>query len=543
VTAPALATDSVTSTTRSQARQARATLRTERRWAWGSGGLAALATAIIAAPGLNNEFFRDEAVTADVAARTPGQVVDLLGTIDVGHALLYSLVSVLPIDSASPWQVRLVSLLPVMAAGAILAVWSSISLGRLAGVLVALTWPLLPATVGVGLYARDYGLATLFAVLSTLALVVGLMRPNSSEGLARRVWWGYTTALVLMVYSNLFALFLLPAHAVAIVLLRRERRDALVAWAKSSCIAVAACLPLVVSVARQPDPISWVAPPLLRDLVIIPNRILGGSGYGTNEAPAGAAVFSVLLLALCTWAVVRTLRAWLHDREQQDIVGVTVVVATAWLLVPVVCSVLVSLERPVFVARYLWFVAPAVVLLLATLPRSTNMAAGVQPDEGQTLTLRRFIARWGWVAAVPLVVLVAGAGPRAGLLATQGEVDYRGVVTYLSAEARTGDVIVSDDPSYNFLRSGLESAAGGALPVRDVLVARTGVERGDIPAEEFPEEAWGPLLAGSERVWVVANAGDQPGPRESAAQAGRERVEDRRFDGLILRLYTSGRAN
>jgi len=543
VTSPALAPDSITSTARSQARQARAARRTERRWAWGSAGLAALATAIIAAPGLNNELFRDEAVTADVAARTPGQVLDLLGTIDVGHALLYSLVNVLPIDSGSPWQVRLVSLLPVVAAGAILAAWASSFLGRSSGLLVALTWPLMPATVGVSLFARDYGLATLFALLSTLALVGGLMRPPGSDGLARRVWWGYVAALVLMVHCNLFALFLLPAHAVAVFLLRRDRRDAVMAWVRSSAIAVAACLPLVVAIARQPDPISWVAPPLLRDLVIIPNRILGGSGYGTDEAPSGAAVLTVLLLALCAWAVIRTLREWLHHREQQDIAVVTVVLATAWLLVPVVCSALVSLERPVFVARYLWFIAPAVVLLLATLPRATRRAVGAQPDGPGRLTKRGSLAQWWWVAAVPLVVLVAGAGPRAGLLAPQGEVDYRGAVTYLAASARPGDVFVSDDPSYNFLRSGLGAAAGGVLPVRDVLVARTGAERGDISAEEFPQEAWGRLLANSDRVWVVAKPGDEPGPREAAVQAGRERVEDRRFDGLILRLYAASKTN
>lgn len=536
MTSPSLAPDPTTSG-RAQARQARAVRRTRQVWAWGSGLAAGVLTALVAAPGLNNEFFRDEAVTADAAARTPGQILDLVGTLDVGHTLLYLIVSVLPIDPSSVAQVRIVALVPVMLAGALLAAWTSMALGRAAGVLTALTWPLMPATVGVALYARDYGLATLFAVLASLALIGGLTGRAAAGGSARRVWWGYTAAVIVMVWANLFALLLLPAHALAVFLLRRDRREAVLAWGRSVALAVVACVPLVLLVARQPDPINWVAPPLLRDLIIIPNRIIGGAAYGTNDAPSGAGLLTLCLLALVVVALARTVLPWVRGRRITVIDDVTVVVAGAWLIVPIATAALVSLERPIFVARYLWFVAPAVVLLLATLARRPSLDAGqVSAEQGASpRSLRR--SAWVWGLGVPLMVLLVGAAPRSGLLATEGAVDYRGAVAFIAERAQPGDVVVDDDPSYLFARSGLEAAAGGTLPARDVLVVRSGAERGDIPPEEYPEDVWPEVLEPSDRVWVVTNDRPDAGPREAIAEQGRDRVEDENFGGLVVRLY------
>jgi hypothetical protein len=379
----------------------------------------------------------------------------------------------------------------------------------------------------------------LFAVIASILLIRHLSAPEA-PGTSLRPWWGYVAAIALMVWCNLFALLLLPAHALAVIAITRQWRGRTLAWLASAGAALLACLPLLVLVLRQPDPINWVAPPLLSDLIIIPNRIIGGSAYGTNEAPSGAAAFTVLILVLCVVAAARVLIPWLRHRGVADAAVVTAVVSASWLIVPVLCSALVSLERPVFVARYLWFVAPAAVLLLATLASAVaSNPASAAVSGRRAAPARNSMRPWLWVVVVPVVVLIAGAGPRQGLLETQGGVDYRGTVAFLAEAARPGDVLVSDDPGYNFTRSGLESAAGGPLPIDDVLVARTGVERGDIPAEEFPEEDWEGLLADAERVWVIANPGDEPGPREALAIQGRERVEDLRFDGLILRLYQS----
>ncbi len=522
---------------RRRARSERDDQRRARRWAVATGVTAAALTAVVAAPGLDNEFFRDEAVTADVAGRSLSQVLDLVGTIDVGHTLLYALVSALPLDPTSVAQIRLVSLIPIMIAGALAAGWATFALGRAAGVLTALVWPLMPATVGAAVYGRDYGLATLFAVIASILLIRHLSAPEA-PGRPLRPWWGYVAAIALMVWCNLFALLLLPAHALAVIAITRQWRGRTLSWLASAGAALLACLPLLLLVLRQPDPINWVAPPLLRDLIIIPNRIIGGSAYGTNEAPSGAAAFTVLILVLCIVAAARVLIPWLRHRGVADSTVVTAVVSASWLIVPVLCSALVSLERPVFVARYLWFVAPAAVLLLATLASAATPAAA--PASGRrAASVPSSVRPWLWAVVVPVLVLLVGAGPRQGLLETEGGVDYRGTVAFLAEAASRGDVLVSDDPGYNFTRSGLESAAGGPLPVDDVLVARTGVERGDIPAEEFPEEDWEGLLADAERVWVIANPGDEPGPREALAIQGRERVEDLRFDGLILRLYQS----
>jgi mannosyltransferase len=280
-------------------------------------------------------------------------------------------------------------------------------------------------------------------------------------------------------------------------------------------------VPLVIAVALQPTPINWVAPPLAEDALIIPERILGGSAYGTAEAPVGAGLLAALLLVLMVAAVVR------GAGSRRPEVRLAAVAGAAWWLLPLLVAFAVSWVQPVFVARYLWFIAPAVVLLLAALVASVGSQG---PRSSRTA--------WGAALLVAALLLAVGAGPRAEVGGAQGDADYRGARALIEQQVQPGDVLVVDDPEFLFARSGLLAAGGGEpLPVPEVLVVIPADEAGRLAPIEKPAKEWLDALAVAPRVWVLTSDRPSPGPRETLAAGRREEVVDERFGGLVVKRY------
>jgi mannosyltransferase len=395
--------------------------------------------------------------------------------------------------------------------------------------MAALAWPLLPATVGMALYARDYGLATLFVTSATLVLLDRLLVPDEPKARARARWIGYGLLIAAAGWSNLFALLVLPAHAVLVAWRwRAAGGDGLACgpatatrWAVAAAAGVVGVLPLVVAVALQPTPINWVAPPLAEDALIIPERILGGSAYGTAEAPVGAGLLAALLLLLMVASVVRGLGSG------TPAVRLAAVAGAAWWLVPLVVAFAVSWVQPIFVARYLWFVAPAVVLVLS---------AGVATVGGQGQRSSRMA--WGAALLIAAVLLAVGAGPRAEVGQAQGDADYRSARALIVDQVQPGDVLVVDDPEFLFARSGLLAAGGGVpLPLPEALVVVPADAAGRLAPIERPVEEWLDTLAPAPRVWVLTSDRRSPGPRETLAAGRREEAVNERFGGLVVKRY------
>ena len=79
--------------------------------------------------------------------------------------------------------------------------------------------------------------------------------------------------------------------------------------------------------------------------------------------------------------------------------------------------------------------------------------------------------------------------------------DYRGVTAILAREARPGDVIVYESRTRQ-LRAGLDHYLRDTPGrPRDVLVARSAAEAGELRAEEYPNP-W-TRLRGTARVWLL----------------------------------------
>jgi uncharacterized membrane protein len=225
-------------------------------------------------------LWRDEAYTLDAAQRSYGQILALLGNQDAVHGPYYLVMHVVVgILGTSGAAIRLPSLLSMSVAAGCTA-----SLGRRLARLAALPTPSVtglaaglllvaaPLTTYYAQDARPYGLVTMFAVIATQLLITAL-----ADGRWR--WWAaYGAAILLTGMFSLFALLLLLAHGVTLLVTlarnrnrsrnlaadgRAERNDGELQarplrWLAAAAAAGVALSPLIVLGYRQDRTFSWV---------------------------------------------------------------------------------------------------------------------------------------------------------------------------------------------------------------------------------------------------------------------------------------------
>ncbi|MEV4492451.1 glycosyltransferase family 39 protein [Micromonospora coxensis] len=161
--------------------------------------------------------WRDELATWSAATRPLPDLFRLTGTVDAATGPYYLLLhGWVRLFGDSPAALRLPSALAMAAAAGLTAVLGRRLFGAGAGLLAGLLLAVLPGTSRYAQEARPYALATLFAVLATVLLVRALDRPGRAR------WAGYAAAVAALGLTHLLALTLLPAHALAVLIARRE---------------------------------------------------------------------------------------------------------------------------------------------------------------------------------------------------------------------------------------------------------------------------------------------------------------------------------
>lgn len=382
-----------------------------------SGGLwvflpAALALLVggwgIAEPSL----WRDESVSGMVARLPFDRFWAVLGDLDAVHAAYYLLLRPFAALGGAPeLLLRLPSLLAFAATAYGVAVLGRRLAGPLAGLAAGVIYALLPIASRYAQEARSYAIVSAVAVLATWLLVDLLDRE-------RPPWWsyaGYAAAVALLGWLHVYALLLLPAHALAVALARRRplpgsspvpaglRR--LVGWACALAGAGVALLPLVVVASGQRETqVWWLEAPTLSDLAAFPFEIAGGTA-------ASAVVFA--LAAFGAWTARRT------------------PFVVAWVILPVALSLALSQVQPIYHPRYLLFVVPGVAL-----------AAGI----GVAAVAERIPRRPARAVALgAALVLLAGLtfGTQLDLRRVDSRPDdLRGMTRVLDAESRPGDAVL-----------------------------------------------------------------------------------------------------
>ncbi|MEU5191128.1 glycosyltransferase family 39 protein [Streptomyces klenkii] len=309
-------------------------------------------------------MWRDESATFQVARRSLPEMRHVLGTIDAVHGLYYLLMHA--VLAVRPDEIAL--RLPSVAASAATAALVGALGCRLARPRVGLWAGLLYAvTPFVSHYAqegRSYALVATGAALGTWLLV----RAAGHGSYGR--WAGYGAVMAGTALLHEFAVLLLAAHAVTLLLSRAPWRT----WRRWGCAAAAACLlliPLVIVSRGQSAQVSWIRTPGLPEAEALVKAFAG---------PERAVLVAVLVLAaVAVLAPVRGLRGSVSGLRgarpglrgaapspspRGGALGLTAV-ALPWAVVPPVLLYAAARYQPLFLDRYLLFCLAGVPLLAA----------------------------------------------------------------------------------------------------------------------------------------------------------------------------------
>lgn len=362
--------------------------------------------------------------------------------------------------SQSLWWARLPSL--IAGAAAVQALvwlarrWLSVAWSVLAGFLLALN----PVFARWMIDARPYTATTLFAVISTAALVTAIYRGSKFS------WVRYGFASLCMIFLQATSVFLLASQLVGMAAARRRS-----AWRGMiltlACLAVAVS-PLLIVAAGETEQISWIAPPTLRTFA---HALLALSG-----GPVEAAV-----LALC--GVMLTVIAASSVPGSDTAFSSTLVLA--WAALPPVLLILTSFLHPLYQDRYALVSVPGIALIEAMAlrhawavvgaRRRSRVMSGRETQTSDTLgSVHHHGGQPRWIHWLATIICVGACFAGPALLINTGQVllqryfedDYRSAAAALSgdlSEHPAPVAIIPDWSGIGFSYYVTPSALGHAL--------------------------------------------------------------------------------
>ena len=296
-------------------------------------------------------FWFDEAFSVEVARIDWRNFLHLMWWREANMSLYYVLLHMWLWFAHSPYFIR--SLSAVISAMTLPAVYWVAKLlfdqrtALIAGALFAIN----AFSIRYGQEARSYALFVLLATLSSGCLISFLKSANG------RAWRAYIVLSVLAVYAHFYALLLIAAHwlifkwdGIPHDATESVTRSILAQLRRAWIVIGISVLPLLIFVAKTgPGPIKWISRPGLRDLWRF-------SADFTNGIPV---VYGIA----CLLALIPVRRELFARDGRWQVWRVHFLVL--WLLFPILLTVILSFARPVFLARYMIFCIPAVVILTA----------------------------------------------------------------------------------------------------------------------------------------------------------------------------------
>jgi mannosyltransferase len=414
-------------------------------------------------------FSMDEDATLLAVHRTFPQLVQLLGKIDVVHGAYYSLTWVITrLFGASELAVRFPSAVALALAAGGVALLGQRLVSPQAGLAAGLVFAVLPSVSWYAEDARDYGIATALAVATSYALVRAL-----EPGARRRRWLvAYAVALAFLGLSNLFALLIIPAHA--ITLASRMRHDPAIGrpfalrWLVAVVAALVAVSPVAVTGYHQLRVVSWIHPLTLRDVLSVMRL-------------AGTRLLFGFIAAIVVAAIVAGAIAG-RNRLRAHWPGPTVALAVPWLVLPPVVLLVTSLAHPVYTERYIAICIPALALLAGTALAALGRIA---------------------TAAGLIVLLLVGLPTQIMYRGQDGHgFNIRRVDQIVARYERPGDdlLTISGAVYERVLAIGYPY---GLAPLHDVGRGRSPVQSVTMGGTYAPEQVVRQRLASATRLWVV----------------------------------------
>ncbi|OBF54719.1 hypothetical protein A5756_13885 [Mycobacterium sp. 852002-53434_SCH5985345] len=407
-------------------------------------------------------WFDEGATISAAGSRTLAELWRLLGHIDAVHGLYYLLMhGWFALFPPTEFWSRAPSALAVGAAAAGVTVFTRQFSTRPAAVCAGVVFAILPRTTWAGMEARPYAFAAAAAVWLTVLLVVAARRNRP------RLWVCYALALMLSILLNLNMVLLVPVYAVMVPLLAPEkaRKSAVIRWAISSSVAVAAMTPFLVFAHAQVWQVNWIYPVSWHYAFDIILR-----QYFDHSVPF--AILSAVLIVAAVAARLAGVRPPAGDTRR------LLIVCSAWLVIPTALVVIYSaVSEPIYYPRYLIFTAPAMAVVLAVC--IVTVARKPWPIAGVVLACA--------VAAVPNYLFV-----QRWPYAKEGW-DYSQVADLISSHAAPGDCLLVDN-----------TVPWRPGPIRALLATRPAAFRSLIDVERG---AYGPkvgsLWDGHVAVWLT----------------------------------------
>lgn len=435
----------------------------DRRDLWIASGLA-LAGAAWGAIGIGNpSIWADEGATVTATQRGWGELWHLLQHIDAVHGLYYA--------GMKPWldavgvgavALRLPSLLAMAVTIAATYLLARTWLGVGSAVVAAAACGLLPRSTWMAVEGRSWAIGTCVAVVATLLLL---------SWCRRRRWpllAGYALAVAVGTALNIYFVFLIAAHALALVVSVGWRR--LAAWLPAAVVGTAAAAPVVIAGIGQRaqlgdrgefSVLGWATGVFAKQFVIgdspgdapglVPHWLWSGSAVALAVGCWGLLALAVLQAIRRRGADAREPLAWV----------------LSWVLVPPLLVLLLGLAGfNVYHPRYFGFATPAFAICLAM-----GLAA-VRP-----VVLRRALAVGLILLTVPVHLSQRGTFAKAGY-------DWSVVAQQVADSAAPGDgVYFADSPPTRTMAASFPAEFAGLV---DLTIVQTPAEEGSLDGSSAP---------------------------------------------------------
>ncbi|WBB52257.1 glycosyltransferase family 39 protein [Verrucosispora sp. WMMD573] len=421
-------------------------------------------------------LWADELATWGAVRLSWSQLWQLSGSVDAVLTPYYVLMKVYTdVVGTSTVALRLPSVVAITVATLVVTALGHRLGGARLGLVAGLVFAVLPVTSRYAQEARGYSFVILGAAVALLYLTRLVDRPGRGDLV------GYATAVgITGLIHPLNGLLMLAGHAAAIAWWqlryggsswRVTRR-----WAVAAAVGVLPAATLSVWGSGQTAQVSWIGLITLRSLPIIPERIFLSAAIGG------------LVLTLAVLGVRRTPQR---------------VVVAAAAFVPMGVLFVAGTQLPVWAARYVLVVLPAMAVLAAAA-----------------------LIRFGRAHAAAAIGLAA-------ILAYPGHVTVRGeaghsqaslrIAPIISPRYQSGDVAVFPDTHYSIPWSPRDIYERYLPEPRPHDVLRTAPQRsnGRFLAAECPDAT---CLGVPPRIWVI-RADNSLDPLKDMAAGKREKIE------------------
>ncbi len=468
-------------------------------------------------------FWFDESFSVEIARLSWHDFLRLLWWREANMSLYYVLLRGWLHFGFSPFFIRSLSVLASLATLPAIFWLGSKLFDRRVGLIAVALMSCSAYHIRYAQEARSYSLFVLLATVSSGFFVACVREPSSEHNR-----WKYVLASVLAVYAHFYALLLVAAQWLSVRRLKgieaSRPRVVISSSMRRAWIWIGvSVLPVVAFVGKTgAGQIKWIPRPGFHELL----------DYGEHLAGNGGLSLLAFYAAACLAAILPLRGRLLKLGADWDVWRLQFLLI--WLLFPAALALLLSVARPVFLARYFFFCLPALILLAA---------AGLA-------NLRKT-----WMMALCLAAML--------LLSLQGTFSYydqdfdldrdgsQAAANYICDHAQPGDAILfhiaEGRVPYEFVRSlRAEDSRSGAAAGPEIIFPRHGdhFDYRDVtgkPSSEFLRS----VPTRYARLWVVLMSNGAPGHPDGTTLMLNQtlaesypRIERVQFPEVEVRLYS-----